>query len=201
MAAAQSNPPGARRQSHKLSHRTVQTAKPGRYGDGAGLWLVVSPSGARKWVFRFSWQGRVTETGLGGCPAAGLAEARQKAAEARKLLAAGINPIEARKRAGRKTFGELAEAFLAAKQSQWRNLKHRAQWRMTLRVYCAALWEKPVAEIATADVLAVLDGAKAQGLRSGENPARWRGHLDKLLARRQKRSRGHHSAMPYVELP
>src|SRR5579885_1919060 len=188
MAAAQSNPPGARRQSHKLSHRTVQTAKPGRYGDGAGLWLVVSPSGARKWVFRFSWQGRVTETGLGSCPAA-----------------------------------ELAEAFLAAKQSQWRNLKHRAQLRMTLRVYCVALWEKPVAEIATADVLAVLqplwqaspetasrlrgrveavlDAAKAQGLRSGENPARWRGHLDKRLARRQKLSRGHHAAMPYVELP
>jgi Arm DNA-binding domain len=119
------------RQSHKLSVRTVPTAKPGRYGDGNGLWLAVSPKGARKWVFRFTWQGRVTEAGLGSCPTVSLANAREKAAEARKLLASGINPIDARKAAkeaqdGAKTFGEVAEAFVAARSHEWRNAKHRA---------------------------------------------------------------------------
>jgi Arm DNA-binding domain len=228
MASDKSTARTKARQSHKLSARTVGTAKPGRYGDGNGLWLAVSPKGARKWVFRFTWQGRVTETGLGSCPAVSLAKAREKAAEARKLLASGINPIDARKAArqaqdGAKTFGEAAEAFLAAKSHEWRNVKHRGQWEMTLRKYAAPLWAKPVADIATADVLAVLqplwqsrpetasrlrgrveavlDAAKAHGERQGENPARWRGHLDKLLPKRQKLTRGHHAAMPYAEVP
>jgi integrase len=94
---------------------------------------------------------------------------------------------------------------------------------MTLETYCAPMWAKPVADIAMADVLevlqplwrsrpetasrlrgrieAVLDAAKAQGFRQGENPARWRGHLDKLLPKRQKLTRGHHAAMPYREVP
>jgi hypothetical protein len=79
------------RQSHKLSARTVATAKPGRYGDGNGLWLAISPKGARKWVFRFTWQRPVSEAGLGSCPAVSLADAREKASEARKLLASGIS--------------------------------------------------------------------------------------------------------------
>jgi Arm DNA-binding domain len=156
MASDESTTRHKARQSHKLSARTVAIAKPGRYGDGKGLWLAVSPAGAKKWIFRFSWQGRVTESGLGPASAVSLAEARTKAAECRKLLAAGKNPIEARKVAkqeqdGAKTFGQVAETFLASKQAEWRNAKHRAQWEMTLRKYAAPIWAKAIAEIATAD--------------------------------------------------
>jgi len=105
----------------------------------------------------------------------------------------------------------------------WRNAKHASQWEMTLREYAAPLRRLPVDKISTDDVVSVLkplwndkpetasrlrgriervlDAAKAQGLRSGENPARWRGHLDQLLPRRQRFTRGHHAAMPYAAVP
>ncbi len=83
----------------KLTARAAATTKPGRHGDGAGLYLVVSPSGARKWVYRFSYAGRVTEAGLGSADVVSLAEARDKAHEAPKLLEAGKNPIEAKRQA------------------------------------------------------------------------------------------------------
>lgn len=212
---------------NKLTNRKVETAKPGRYGDGGGLWLVVSPSGARKWVFRFTRSGRPTEAGLGPVIAVSLARAREKAAEARAMVADGVNPIEA-KREQRQlsrrvpTFGEVADALIDAKETEWRNAKHRAQWRMTLAEYAAPLRSKPVDQITTEDILAVLkplwtakpetasrlrgrieavlDAAKAKGHRSGENPAAWRGHLSHLLPKRQTLSRGHHAAMPYRDV-
>src|SRR5580693_2743305 len=101
----------------------------------------------------------------------------------------------------------------------WRNRKHAAQWKVTLRDYAAPLRRLPVDHITTDDVLSVLkplwndkpetasrlrgriervlDAAKAQELRSGENPARWRGHLDQLLPKRQRLTRGNHAAMNY----
>ena len=212
----------------KLTARAAATTKPGRRGDGRGLWLVVAPSGARKWVFRFTYRGRVTEMGLGNA-AVSLAQARDRAAEARKLVAAGVNPIEARREAGRiaagkPTFGRCADALLAAKASEWRNEKHRAQWAMTLETYAAPLRSRPVDEIDTEAVLGVLqplwqakpetasrlrgrietvlDAARAKGhiARNEANPARWRGHLDKLLPKRQKLTRGHHAAMDYRDV-
>ena len=121
------------------------------------------------------------------------------------------------------TFGVLADQFLASMSSSWRNEKHRAQWKMTLEEYAKPLRDKPVAEIGVEDVLAVmkshweqrpetagrlrgriervLNAAKAQGYRSGENPAAWRGHLENLLPARQKLSRGHHEAMPWAAVP
>jgi integrase len=200
----------------------------GRYGDGAGLYLVVSPSGARKWVYRFTFGGKVTETGLGSADTVSLAEARDKARDARKMVEAGENPIEARRRAasaeaGIPTFGAVADALIAAKESEWRNEKHRAQWRTSLTDFAAPLRCRPVDEIDTAAVLAVLtplwqvkpetasrvrgrieavlDAAKAQGHRSGENPAAWRGHLAHLLPKRGKLTRGHHAAMDYRDVP
>jgi integrase len=213
----------------KLSARAAATTKPGRYCDGHGLWLAVSPSGARKWVFRFTFDGRVTEMGLGNA-AVSLATARDKAAEARKLVASGINPIEARRKAERiaaqkPTFGQCADALLEAKSSEWRNEKHRAQWRMTLAEYAKPLRAIPVDEVDTEAVLgvlqpiwqdkpetasrfrgrieAVLDAARAKGhiARNEANPARWRGHLDKLLPKRRKLTRGHHAAMPFDDVP
>ncbi len=74
----------------KLSARSVAAAKPGRHGDGHGLYLAVSGTGARKWVFWFTFGGRVTEMGLGNA-AVTPAQARDKAAEARKLVASGVN--------------------------------------------------------------------------------------------------------------
>lgn len=213
---------------NKLTSRKVETAKPGRYGDGGGLWLVVSPSGAKKWVFRFTRGGRATEAGLGSVNAVSLSRAREKAAEARAMVADGVNPIEA-KREGRRlaartpTFGEVADAVIEAKAAGWRNAKHRSQWRATLETYAAPLRSKPVDQIDTAAVLAVLtpiwnekpetasrvrgrieailDAAKVRGYRAGENPAAWRGHLSLILGDRSRRSRGHFDAMPYSDVP
>src|SRR5664279_2211104 len=139
--------------TEKLSARTAATAKAGRHGDGRGLWLVVSNSGARKWIFRFTFASRVTEMGLGNA-AVSLAAAREKAAEARKLVAAGVNPIDARletKRlaAGKPTFGQCADTLIAAKASEWRSEKHREQWRMTLTEYAKPLRDMPVDQVDT----------------------------------------------------
>jgi len=210
----------------RLTARKVETAKTGVYLDGQGLRLIVGSNGTRKWVFRFMRRGRSQEMGLGGRDVP-LAIARERAADARRMLVAGQNPIDGARlaKAGRATFGQVADEFLAAKQSEWRNSKHRAQWEMTLRHYCAPLRGRSVDEIDTAAVLevlkplwskipetasrlrgrieTVLDAARARGLigPNEANPARWRGHLDKLLAKRPKLVRGHHAALPFGEIP
>jgi integrase len=214
--------------SGKLTARGAATLKPGKYGDGGGLWLHVSESGNGRWVYRFQIAGKVSEAGLGSRDVVSLAEAREAASAARKLAKSGISPVAEKRKAAtairaKPPFGEIANALIAAKESQWRNEKHRAQWRMTLETYAAPLRSRPVDEIDTADVLgvlkplwqrapetasrlrgrieAVLDAAKAQGYRSGENPAAWRGHLSHLLPKRGKLTRGHHAAMPYPNVP
>ena len=103
----------------KLSARTVVTAKPGRHGDGRGLWLHVAPSGAKKWLYRYTWQGRVTETGLGSASLVTLLEAREKAQQCRLMVARGINPVEAKRAATaaitgpkKPTFGEVRPCLL-----------------------------------------------------------------------------------------
>jgi integrase len=211
---------------NKLSARGVASiTKPGRHGDGGNLYLVVDKSGSKRWVFLFRRDGVLREMGLGGLKSVTLARARELAAEARANLQAGVDPIAAKNHAPVTvpTFGDEADAFLEAMKPQFRNAKHIAQWEMTLREYAATLRPMRVDEITTADVLnvlkpywltkqetasrlrgrieRVLDAAKAKGHRSGENPALWRGHLDKLLPKRRKLSRGHHAAMPYEEVP
>ncbi len=212
----------------KLTTKKVEAAKPGRYGDGGGLWLIVSPTGAKRWAYRFTIAGKVSEVGLGSFPAITLAEARDKALEARRQAKAGVSPVEAKRAAaieasGKPTFGKMADDLIASKASEWRNEKHKAQWKMTLKTYCSPIYNKAVDLVETADVLeiltplwqrapetasrlrgrieAVLDAAKAKGYRKGENPAAWRGHLSHLLPKRQKLTRGHHAAMPYVDIP
>ena len=207
----------------RLTARKVETAKPGRYGDGANLYLVVSKTGARKWVLRFTWRGKPKEMGLGSAPSVSLADARDRAATARRQIAQGINPIEARKRANCiPTFGKVADDVRQSLSEGFRNEKHKAQWKSTLESYAGPLRAKPVDTVGTDDVLAilkpiwtvkpetasrvrgriekVLDAAKARGFRNGENPARWRGHLDHLLPRPSKLARGHHAAMPYEDV-
>jgi integrase len=209
-----------------LTARTVATLKkPGRHADGGGLYLKVDPGGAKRWTFMWERGGKQREAGLGSIHAVPLAKAREKAASYRAVLDDGGDPIEDRQKAriekqGKKTFGDVANDLLEDKGPGWRNAKHRAQWRMTLEFYAKPLWGLPVDGIDTAAVLgvlrpiwnskaetasrlrgrieAVLDAAKAQGLRAGENPAAWRGNLAHLLPKAAKLSaRGNHAAMPY----
>jgi integrase len=212
------------RKINRLNARLVATVtKLGRHADGGGLYLSISPNGGRRWVFLFRWHGKPTEIGFGSARDVTLARARELASQARTKLAEGVNPKDARKATEGATFGECADRYIEAMRPSWRNEKHAAQWEMTLRDYAAPLRRLPVDKITTDDVLSVLkplwnekpatasrlrgriervlDAAKARGLRSGENPARWRGHLDQLLPKRQQLTRGHHAAMNYTELP
>jgi integrase len=218
---------GMARRGKALTTRKVETAKPGKYEDGHGLRLVVAESGARKWVFRYMRAGKRVEMGLGSVPAVSLGQARESAADARRLVRAGKDPVAVR-RAERaagadETFGPFALRLIDTIETAFRNEKHRAQWRTTLTTYTTSIWNKRLADIETDDVLAclkpiwtakaetasrvrgrierILDAAAARGLRSRDNPARWRGHLANLLPKRQRLARGHHAAMPFVDVP
>jgi integrase len=208
---------------NRLSARGLPgITKPGRHADGGNLYLVISPNGGRRWTFLFRWRGKPTEIGLGGARDVSLARARELATAARARLAEGLDPRSVRNTAGA-TFGEMADALVASMEASWRSDKHRAQWKTTMLEYAAPLRPLAVAGITTDDVLGVLqpiwqtkaetasrvrgriervlDAAKAKGFRQGENPARWRGHLDMILPKRPRLSRGHHAALPYAELP
>lgn len=214
----------------------VQVAKlkePGYYADGGNLYLQVAPGGSKSWIFRFTQDGKTREMGLGSVSTFSLAEARERAAEQRKLLADGKNPLAVKKQrvlerrlaeANIITFDQAAEKYIEAHEPSWKNAKHVAQWRTTLKVYASpVVGDLPVSQIDTALVLRilkpiwndktetatrlrgriehVLDWARVQGYRSGENPAAWRGHLDKLLpAPRKVADAGHHAALPWKEI-
>jgi integrase len=222
----------------KLNARKVETlTKPGRHADGNNLYLFISANGGKRWTF-FYRMGKDAEgnevrreMGLGGAARGqvSLAEARERALEARRLLSAGIDPLEHRKaeeKAGRTipTFGAFADDYIKSHKPKFRNGKHVAQWEMTLgETYCRAIRSKPINEIDTEAVLSVLqpiwtkvpetasrlrgrienvlDAARALGYRDGPNPATWRGHLKTLLPARQKLTRGHHAALAYDDLP
>lgn len=214
--------------------KVAKLSKPGRYGDGAGLWLQVSRSGTKAWLLRYMLHGRAREMGLGPLHTVSLADARLRARDARAKLLNGVDPIEERHQrrlqaraeaARRVTFRAAAEQFIAAHEAGWRNAKHAAQWRATLQTYVfAVIGKASVAAIETPHVMqvlepiwrakpetasrvrgrieAVLDWSAARRLRSSENPARWRGHLDKLLPPRSKvRTVRHHPAMPFADVP
>jgi len=196
----------------------------GRFADGGGLWLNVSHTSSKSWVYRWTPKGgRPREMGLGPYPAVSLADVRKKATLCREQVAAGLDPKAERDKEVGQTFGAAADAYLEAMASRWTNDKTRWQWRTTLTDRCAPIRSRPIVEIDTADVLsilnpiwnripetaartrmrmeAVIDYAKAQGWRGGENPARWKGHLENTLPKRQVLTRGHHPAMAIAELP
>ena len=219
-------------QIHKLTALEVgklaKRSMPGKHGDGGGLYLAIDAAGRKRWIFLFRdrHSKKLREMGLGGLAETSLADARTKAHGAREHLKAGRDPILAGKSAGRKstpTFGEMADRFVADMEGQWRNEKHRQQWRMTLTVYAKPLRPLPVDQITVEHVLGVLkpiwqsvpetaarlqgriervlNAAKAAGHRTGENPAAWRGHLENLLPKRQKLTRGHFAALPWHDVP
>jgi integrase len=204
--------------------------KAGKLADGDGLYLQTSPNGNKSFVFVFIRSGRRREMGLGpfgtGTGQVSLAVARIKADEVREILGRGGDPFTelSSRRATSRTFGAFADEWIGGMEEGWRNEKHRAQWKMTLgSAYCSSLRKRPIGEVTTEDVLKVLrpiwrtkaetarrirgrieralDAAKAAGERTGENPARWRGHLSELLSKPEKLQRGHHKAMPYKEVP
>lgn len=209
---------------------------PGMHAVGgvSGLYLQVTPSGARTWILRATMGGKRRDMGLGGYPDVTLAAAREKAREARAKIEQGIDPILERERALSQlkaeqaksiTFAAAARALIDAKSDEWRNAKHRAQWSSSLETYAFPIIGKlQVADVTQAHVLSVLqpiwkektetanrlrgrieqvlDWAKVRGYREGENPARWRGHLDKLLPAPTKIARVvHHRALPIDAMP
>ena len=181
--------------------------RPGRYTDGGGLHLHVRDARRRAWVLRYMRHGRSRDMGLGPYPEVSLAEARERAASARKLLRDGQDPVQARRAEATAqaaslghTFRAAAEELLADKARGWRNEKHRWQWQTTLEKHAyPAFGDWPVQQVDSEAVMgvlrplwertpetasrlrgrieAVLDAAKARGWREGENPARWKGHL------------------------
>lgn len=200
--------------------RTVQ--EPGKYHDGGGLglFLRVDPNGARFWVQRVTIRGKRCELGLGSPPLVPLAEARETATANKRLVRAGGDPLaEKRKARDVLTFGQAVEKYLEHKLAEFRNDKHRKQWRATLDTYAApVLGARPVAEIEMRDVLrvvqpiwnektetasrlrgrieAVLSWATVAGHRSGDNPARWSGNLSEMLAKPGKVAKaGNHPAL------
>lgn len=217
----------------KLTARQATTLAAGKHNDGDGLWLAVSASGSRKWFLRVTIDGKRRELGLGSLKDTSLKEARAKAAEYRALVAQGIDPTRAKPSSSEDipTFTQASARFIRSKRHEWSNRKHARQWVATLRTYARPIvGSKPVNEIGTEDVLRilqpiwtakpetakrvqgrienVLDYASAMKWRDANNPARWRGHLNKLLAapvkvKRQRNggSTRHHPAMDYRQVP
>lgn len=219
----------------RLTAKAVEHAKkPGYHPDGAGLYLQVSRTGAKSWIFRFMLDGSAREMGLGSALAVSLEEARAKARDCRALLDQKIDPIAARdeteqakrlEKARAMTFDQCAAAYIAAHRAGWKNAKHAQQWQNTLDSYTSPVFGSlPVQAVDEALVMKVLepiwatktetatrvrsrielvlDWARARKYRGGENPARWRGHLDKLLPKRSKVQKvRNHPALPYAELP
>ena len=201
--------------------------KPGIYSDGDGLYIRVQASGRRSWVFIWRRFGTRREIGLGpygaGAWHVSLAAARAKADEARDIIGSGGDPktdmAERKAAAGTITFGKTADEYIETMKSKWRGAKTVAAWERFANAYVKSIRKVPVDKVTTEDVLRVLrplwhdkpetaskvrerikivlDHAKARGLRSGDNPAVWKGHLDQILPAPSKLSRGHHAAMPY----
>ncbi|WP_433695309.1 tyrosine-type recombinase/integrase [Paraburkholderia phenoliruptrix] len=220
---------------NKLSQLTVtKTTKPGLYADGGGLYLQITSAGVKSWLFRYMRGGKARGMGLGPVHTIGLAEARTRALDCRRLLLDGIDPIDSRdaERAAQRvaqandvTFQHCAEKYIEAHRTGWKNAKHADQWKNTLTTYAYPVFDSlPISAIDTGLVMrvlepiwttktetasrvrgrieSVLDWATVRGYRSGENPARLKGHLDTLLPKRSRVQKvKHHPALPYAALP
>ncbi|WP_444939561.1 tyrosine-type recombinase/integrase [Microbulbifer sp. JMSA002] len=184
---------------------------------------------AKKWVLRYQLHGKRREMGLGSLSDVNLKQARLEVGAQKRLLLDGVDPIAERQRIQQElkasAKSELAKAATFSDMADEYIRVHLKGWKNTLQQYAyPVIGEKAPCEITTDNLLEILkpiwfekpetanrvrnrvelilDAAKARGLREGENPARWRGHLDKLLPKRSKvRQVKHHSALPWVELP
>lgn len=215
--------------SGKLTRNLVRTLGPGRHGDGNGLYLVVDPSGARRWVIRVTVKGQRnrhgkplrTDFGLGGADLVTLNQARDRALEYRRLARQGLNP---RFNADKKvpTFEEIPHQVHIARLPTWKNPKHGQQWINTLTEYAfPKIGRLPVSEIEQPEVMqvllpiwtekhetakrlaqrikTVLAVAKSSGYRTGENPVTTLREAKVLPTVKQKVR--HHKAMHWKEVP
>jgi len=219
---------------NKLNARKVVTIKtPGYHSDGGGLYLQVSQTLSKSWIFKFVRDKKATEIGLGSFSDISLEAAREQASEYRKLLKQGQNPLAEKRKIERElqlsvaksmTFADCANAYIEINRHGWKNTKHAQQWSNTLTQYAyPTLGKLPVTEVDTALVIkclegiwtlknetasrlrgrieTVLDWATVSKYREGENPARWRGHLDKILPKPSKvQNVEHHAALPYTDI-
>ena len=209
--------------------KLVRESKPGMTNDGDGLYLKIGKGGGASWIYRFRWNSKLRDMGLGSFANTSLSEAREMASEQRKLVKQGIDPLAAREQkteieAGPVTFTHCAARYIQSHRRSWRNAKHARQWVRTLKTYVRpVIGNLPVEEVTTQDILKiltpiwtvknetakrvqgrienVLDFAAAHEYRDPVNPARWRGHLDKLLAKPSRIQKvSHHPAMPYEQV-
>ncbi|MEM7303176.1 MAG: integrase arm-type DNA-binding domain-containing protein [Pseudomonadota bacterium] len=209
--------------------KVKRASKPGRYGDGNGLFLRIFPSGRKSWVFRWLNPRKTTaskrdEIAIGQYPDVSLALAREIVADHRKTVANGGDPravIEAKSR--EPTFFEAAEAYIALNEPEWRNDKHVQQWRNSIKTYCNTIGNMPVSQIQMRHVVSdlspiwlskaetarrlrarierVLARAEGEGWREGPNPATYYGSLKEVLPKHDKRAeQEHHAALPYDEI-
>lgn len=215
--------------SGKLTKKLVENLGPGRHGDGNGLYLVVDPSGARRWIVRVTVKGQKnkqgaplrTDFGLGGADVVTINQARDRALEYRRMAKQGLNP---RFNAPREipTFEELAQQVHIDRMPTWKNAKHGQQWINTLRDYAyPKIGRMPVDSIGQPEVLmclspiwtqkhetarrlsqrmkAVLDVAKSRGFREGENPVT--AVKDAGVLPKVKARPKHHKAMHWRDVP
>ncbi len=211
-----------------LTVKAITASKATKLRDGGGLYLVSKGSG-RYWIFNFTFAGLRREMGLGPLHTVGLADARDKAEAARRLVRSGVDPLAVKREAEEQsptatTFGAYADAFIdaAVKAGRWRGAKTEARWRNLLTNHAKPIRAKTLASIRVRDVVQVLepiwgdkqetaeklreaiervlDSAKVEGHRSGDNPAAWKGALEHVLHKPNDLSnRNHHAAMPYLD--
>ncbi|MEM6624763.1 MAG: tyrosine-type recombinase/integrase [Pseudomonadota bacterium] len=213
----------------KLTKRLVENLGPGRHGDGGGLYLVVDPSGARRWIVRVTVKGQRnrkggplrTDFGLGSADVVALAQARERALEYRRMAKQGLNPrFNARQEIP--TFAEVAQQVHIERLPTWKNAKHAQQWINTLREYAfPKIGRMPVDSIGQPEVLmclspiwtekqetarrlsqrikTVLDVARSKGFREGENPVV--AIRDGGVLPKVKAKRAHHKAMRWQDVP
>ena len=150
--------PRGRHPDKALSAAFIRSAPPGRHCDGQGLYLVVQPTGTRSWVQRLVIRGRKRELGLGSTALVSLAEARERALSNRKLAREGGDPLAEKRRAeGMPTFADAAARVVEQKRAGWRSPLHARTWLHSLERHAfPRIGNRPVSEVASADVLEVL---------------------------------------------
>ncbi len=205
-----------------LSAAKIKNAKPGRYADGNGLYLIVDDSGAKRWMLRTVIRGKRCDIGLGGLSLVTLADAREDAIRLRKVARKGGDPLAERRQERRvvPTFEEAAREVHGTHAATFKNAKHAAQWITTLETYAFPTFgSRQIGEIESRDILEVLspiwnekpetarrvkqrmktvfDYAKAKGWRSGDNPVEG---VSEVLPKHNGKKE-HFAALPYAQVP
>jgi hypothetical protein len=196
--------------------------------ESRGLHLWVRPDLKKYWIYRFSFEGKRFDTSLGSFPEITLSDAKNKVIKLRGTILNGENPLEAKKPKAAPqtppiTFAKYAEQYINRMSPKWSNAKHAAQWMATIKTYAfPEIGKLPLDAITTNHIVQILEpiwtskhetarrlmgrieriisASITSGLRTSSNPALWKGHLENLLPQIPK-SRNHHEALPFGEVP